>query len=195
MLKLLFDTSYVLDASDDYKAKWCMFRAIEWGQWPLFITQPLAPLALAYLPTEWGSLLISLVVISWLWKSVCYRLVSLPLAQFGSVFVHLKWLTAIGSGIYLAYLDHYKAAGLASLWPIVAVVLQFATPSTKIGVMQQLFANRIFIKEALSKPSTDSPSIVDGIAHCSACGTMREVTPYAQGFTCDACKTFNTLER
>ncbi len=143
MFKLLFDTSYVRGESDEFKAKWCMLRAIEWGQWPLFVAQPIAPLVLLYMPAAWLSLVILLVVLSWLWAVIRYRFVSLPLAQFATVFVGSKWFTAIGAGAYLAYHHQYEVAGLAALWPVVTVVLQSLTPSTKIGVLEQMFANRI----------------------------------------------------
>lgn len=155
MFKFLFDTKYVLGESDDYKATWCMLRAIEWGQWPLFVVQPVAPLALLYMPTEWEWLVIPLVVLSWLWALVRYRFVSLTLAQFGMMFVRVKWFTGIGAGVYLAYLHHYEAAGLAALWPVVTVVLQSLTPSTKIGVLQQMFANHILALDPQSKAERD----------------------------------------
>jgi hypothetical protein len=143
MFEFLFDTRYVLNESEDFKATWCLSRALEWSQWPLFVLQPVVPLALVYLPTQWVWLVIALFALSWLWVGVRSRFVSLPLAQFAIVFVRIKWFTAIVACAYLAHLHHYEAAGLAAIWPVVTGVLRSLTPSTNLSALQQLFANRI----------------------------------------------------
>lgn len=143
MFKLLFDTRYVLREPEQFKATWCMLRALEWSQWPLFVLQPVAPLALVYMPTEWIWLVIALFALSWLWVAVRSQFVSLPLAQFAIVFVRVRWFTAIAAGAYLAFLHHYEAAGLAAIWPVVTGVLQSLTPSTNLSALQQMFAKRL----------------------------------------------------
>jgi hypothetical protein len=143
MFKFLFDTRYVLRESEEYRATWCTLRSVEWSQWPLFALQPVAPLALVYMPTEWVWLVIALFVLSWLWVVVRSRFVSLRLARFGMVFVRIKWLTCITAGVYLAYRHHYEAAGLAAIWPVATGLIQSLTPSTNLGVLQQTFTNRI----------------------------------------------------
>lgn len=145
MIKLLFDTRYVLSESEEFRTTWCMSRALEWSQWPLFVLQPVVPLALVYMPTEWVWLIIALFALSWLWVGVRTLFVSLPLAQFAFVFVRIKWFTAIVAGAYLAYLHHYEAAGLAAIWPVVTGVLRSLTPSTNLSALQQLFAKRILV--------------------------------------------------
>ena len=143
MFKSLFDTRYVLNESEEFRATWCMLRALEWSQWPLLVVQPVVPLALVYMPTQWVWLVIALFALSWLWAGVRSQFVSLALAQFAIVFVRAKWLTAIVAGAYLAYLQHYEAAGLAAIWPVVTGVLQSLTPSTNLSALQQLFAKRL----------------------------------------------------
>lgn len=143
MFKFLFDTRYVLGESEDFKTTWCLSRALEWSQWPLFVLQPVVPLALAYMPTQWVWLVIALFALSWLWVVVRTLFVSLPLAQFAIVFVRTKWFTALVACAYLAYLHHYEAAGLAGIWPVVTGVLRSLTPSTNLSASQQLFAKRI----------------------------------------------------
>jgi hypothetical protein len=137
----LFDGTFLIHESDENKAKWSLLRAIEWGQWPLFIAQPIAPLVLLYV--SWVKLAITLIVLTWIWAFVRYKFISLPLAQFGTLFVHTKWLTGMAVSVYFILQRNYKLAALVICWPLVTLLLQFITPSTKIGVLQQMFANRI----------------------------------------------------
>lgn len=36
--------------SDQENLRWCWLRAVEWGKWPLFVSQPLLPLMLFTCP-------------------------------------------------------------------------------------------------------------------------------------------------
>ena len=138
---IIFDTKFLKYETDEYKAKWCLLRAIEWGQWPLFIAQPIAPLILLY--ASWKQLAVTLIVLTWLWSRIRMRFVSLSLAQFGSFFVHLKWLTGILVCGYFILHDNYKLAALAILWPLVTLILQFLVPPTQIGTLQEIFAHKV----------------------------------------------------
>jgi hypothetical protein len=51
MSKSVFNVAWVADEPDEVKSKWCLLRAIEWVRLPLFVAQPIAPVALlAYDP-------------------------------------------------------------------------------------------------------------------------------------------------
>ena len=41
--------------SDNDNMRWTWLRAVEWGMWPLFISQPIAPIALLFWP--WWSVI------------------------------------------------------------------------------------------------------------------------------------------
>jgi hypothetical protein len=43
--KSVFNVAWVVEEPDEVKSQWCLLRAIEWAQLPLFVTQPIAPLA------------------------------------------------------------------------------------------------------------------------------------------------------
>ena len=43
------------------------------------------------------------------------------------------------------------------------------------------------------KISPKEPSVVNGVATCSVCGARRRVTPNAQAYVCDRCKSFNSI--
>jgi len=54
-----------LQNSDDENLKWCLLRAIEWNDWPLFLSQPVAPLIFVVLP--WPVVVISVLALNYLW--------------------------------------------------------------------------------------------------------------------------------
>jgi hypothetical protein len=141
IFKQLFDATYLRYESDEYKATWSLLRAIEWGQWPLFIAQPIAPLFLLFV--SWVNLALTLIALTWVWSLVRYKFISLPLAQFGALFVNVKWLSGIVVCIYFILQQNYKLAAITICWPLITLLLQFLTIPTQIGVLQQEFAYRI----------------------------------------------------
>jgi len=141
MSKSVFNVAWVGDEPDEVKSKWCLLRAIEWARLPLFVAQPIAPIALlAYDPVY---VCIVIVVISWAWIFVRMSFVSLWLANSSSMFVHLKWPVALVCGIYLAVHGNYVSSGFAVGWPLVTLVLSFLVPGAPMGVLQQRFASKV----------------------------------------------------
>lgn len=141
MSKSVFNVTWVGDEPDEVKSKWCLLRAIEWARLPLFVAQPIAPVALlAYDPVYVSAII---VVISWVWVLARMSFVSLWLANFSSMFVHFKWPAALGCSIYLAIHGNYVSSGFAAGWPLVTLVLSLLVPSAPIGVLQQRFASKV----------------------------------------------------
>lgn len=140
--KSVFNVAWVVDEPDEVKSKWCLLRAIEWARLPLFATQPIAPLAL--LAYDFAYVSFAVLVISWVWTLIRMSFVSLWLANFASLFVHLKWPIAAGCGVYLAVHGNYIAAAFAAGWPLVTTVLIFFVPGAPIGILQQRFAAKVF---------------------------------------------------
>ncbi len=132
---------HLVTESQEYRERWCTLRAIEWGQWPLFIAQVIAPIALIFLP--WESVTASVLAVSWLWCFIRTKFISLYLADIGALIVHLKWIVSIGSAAYLALAAEYKIAVLALLWPFATLLLMSLVPSTPIGVIEALFIRRV----------------------------------------------------
>src|SRR6266849_2247914 len=114
MLNRLLDTRYLMQQPNELKARWCLLRSIEWGRWPFFVSQPLVPIALIFV--KWSTVVLTLIVLTWLWALVRYRVVSLSLAEFGATFVHLKWPSSLIAAGFLAFKGNYSTALLAGLW-------------------------------------------------------------------------------
>jgi hypothetical protein len=123
--------------SDQDNLTWSLLRAIEWGRWPIFLSQPVAPILLMFL--NWESVVVGVVVANLAWALlVRYRFVSVPAAYLGAFFVKLKWLTCPTSGAYLLAHGAATSAVLALLWPLVPFVLG-AVPTTQVGRIQGTF--------------------------------------------------------
>jgi len=129
--------------SDEEKALWCQLRAIEWAEWPLFVTQPVIPILLALMP--WWQLLVGILILSWVWPLVRTSFVSVSLLRIGVHFVRLRWPVSIGMAAYLAVSGRYWLAVLAVFWPIVAVVLQILTPPPQLSRVSAALVMRLFL--------------------------------------------------
>lgn len=145
MLGKLLDTRYLMQLPNELKARWCLLRSIEWGRWPFFVSQPLVPIALVFF--KWPTVVLTLVVLTWLWALVRYRIVSLGLAEFGATFAHLKWPSSLIAAGFLTFHGNYSVALLAGLWPFAALFIQLSTPRARIGDLERAFAYRIMAME------------------------------------------------
>lgn len=122
--------------SDQENLQWAWLRAVEWGDWPLFISQPVAPIALLIFP--WWSVILVVIVINATWSLLIrYRMVIPSLAFLGAIFVRMKWIACPFAAILLWRNDMKGTAALALFWPLVILVAPRA--STQIGVIQTMF--------------------------------------------------------
>lgn len=119
---------------------WARLRSIEWGHWPAFITQPVAPFLLIFLP--WHLVVLGVFGINVLWSFVRYHLVSSRLATAGALFVQLKWLSSIVAAVILLARHNYIGALLSLLWPVVTIIITLF-PRNDIEVGEKLFLERI----------------------------------------------------
>jgi hypothetical protein len=148
--KSVFNVAYVVDEPDEVKSQWCLLRAIEWARLPLFVAQPIAPLAI--LVFDFSYVFFAVLVISWVWVPIRMSFVSLWLANFSSLFVHLKWPIAAGCGFYLAVHGNYIAAAVAAGWPLATLALTDYVPVGPIGILQQRFAAKVLkLQDRLAK--------------------------------------------
>ncbi len=51
--------------SDQANLTWAQLRAVEWGRWPIFLSQPLAPILLLFF--DWKAVILVVVVANLLW--------------------------------------------------------------------------------------------------------------------------------
>ena len=122
--------------------QWAMLRALEWGKWPLFVTQPIMPVLL--LLFKWWILVLGVVIANLLWGAVRYKFVSVPLAYYGCLFVRLKWLSALAMGLYFYLNDNNLNAIIAVLWPLITLILSAVQLSPILyGRLERTFLVRL----------------------------------------------------
>ena len=123
--------------SDDDNLHWSWLRAVEWGRWPIFLSQPIAPVLLIWLP--WTTVVAGTVVLNVLWAVfVRYQLVSVRAAFLAVSFVLLKWITWPVATIYLFVQGRRPECWIAAFWPLLIFVLG-ALPTTAIRRIQVSF--------------------------------------------------------
>lgn len=120
--------------TDEENLRWCWLRSCEWGEWPLFIGQLIAPLL--FLKFPWWYVTVALIVLSWGWILIRYKFVSIMLVGLGPFVIILKWPVSIGIGIYFLINGRYLLGVVSALWPVITLVLMLLTPTTKIGAIQ-----------------------------------------------------------
>ena len=125
--------------TEEEMIRWLWLRAVEWESFPAFISQPIAPILFIFFP--WYYVLLVIFVLGVLWCFIRYSFVSVTAAAVACMTViWLKWLSAIGSSIYL-FIHHQIVAGIvALLWPLLAGLVQIPG---KAGVIQLAFAKKI----------------------------------------------------
>lgn len=127
--------------TDEENLKWCWLRAVEWGEWPLFVGQLIGPIL--FLKFSWWYVAVAIVILTWVWALIRYRFVSIALAGIGPWVIILKWPTSIGIGVYFLVTGNYQYAIVSVLWPVIALFLMWVTPRSKIGVIQTTLMNKL----------------------------------------------------
>jgi hypothetical protein len=123
--------------SDQENLTWAWLRAVEWGRWPIFVSQPIAPLFLLFFP--WPAVVVGTILLNLLWAGfVRYRFVNIKAAYYGAIVVRLKWLTCPVVAIYLYSGGELVGAALPLLWPLLIFVIG-VVPTTQIGKIQSMF--------------------------------------------------------
>jgi hypothetical protein len=119
-------------------AQWSLLRALEWGNWPFFITQPIAPILFIFYP--WWTVLLGVVLLDWIWAVIRHKFVSPFLASVGLWFVRLKWVVCPVVCIYFLYQHIYFVAVLSLFYPVVNVLLMNLAPrGGQIEILQSIF--------------------------------------------------------
>ena len=68
--------------ADEENRRWCWLRAVGWGRWPLFFSQPLLPLMLFI--WSWKEAVLIVLACNLAWRfAVTYNFINVPLASFG----------------------------------------------------------------------------------------------------------------
>ena len=126
--------------TDQDNLLFCWLRAIEWGRWPLFVSQIFAPLCLMFYP--WYYVVIAFFAANIVWASIRYQFINVGLANALADAMILKWPITIGSAIFLFLQGSIGVGILALCWPIVAVLLGIVTP-TQVGRIQNVMMSQL----------------------------------------------------
>jgi len=108
--------------SNKENVQWAWLRAVEWTEWPLFISQPIVPTLLYFY--HWSFVLGLVVIATVMWKVLvvpCW--VSPRLAWAGPAFVQLKFLTCPSMAYLLWQRGETALAAGALLWPLLGIAI------------------------------------------------------------------------
>ncbi len=119
--------------SNEEIRRWLHLRAIEWTGLPAFCTQPLVPVLFIFF--DWWKVLLSLLLISFIWILVRYRIYNYTISNFFIFFVKLKWFSAIGVAVYFSIEKNYLIAVLALLWPFLSGIIGIPGQIGKVELM------------------------------------------------------------
>lgn len=141
---------------DEENLRWAWLRAVEWREWPLFMSQPIIPILLYFYPSTWVIGSIVLLTFLW-WLIVVPRMIAPNLADRGPLFVQLKFITSPVMAYLLWQKGDLWLAILALLWPLLGVfiakyVLMFlqvpfsftaSGKAAQIGIVQERLMDRL----------------------------------------------------
>jgi hypothetical protein len=140
--------------SDEDNLRWCWLRAVEWGNWPVFLSQTYAPVLLIWL--TWKEVIIGVFLANLLWALfIRSNFISVPLADLGFFVVFPRWITWLVATGVLFYLWKQPECWVSVAWPAIIYPLMLFTP-TKIGLVQDRFMRELGYdkKDAPSKTGT-----------------------------------------
>jgi len=108
--------------SDDENLRWALLRAIEWKNWPLFLSQPVVPVLLYFYAWPWVIGTVAIATFVW-WFIVASQFTPATTVDLAVYFVYLRFI----SSPLVAYLIWQGGrpwiAVLALLWPFVGTTL------------------------------------------------------------------------
>ena len=129
MSPLIFNSA---ENSDDFNLKW--------GNWPLFISQSLAPIMLLFFgPLD---VVIGVLFANFAWAAIRHSFVSITLANWGAHFATLKWLICPATAIYLYLHGEHTRGILALIWPFLVLIAPMA-PGARFGAIESLFMKKL----------------------------------------------------
>jgi hypothetical protein len=134
----MYHNEYFTGLTDEEIRRWIWLRSIEWANWPIFISQPLIPIALVFF--KWWLVLVIIYTTNIFWSVVRYKYFNPFAATLAAYFVKLRWFVAIGCGVYLFIHSDYELAMIAFLWPLLSGVLVL---SGKLERIQELITRAI----------------------------------------------------
>jgi hypothetical protein len=132
-----------VEHSFEENKRWAWIRAIEWKAWPGFVSQPVIPILFAFFPVH--TVIIALFLVNWLWLALRWKLLNVPLASVGSIFVVLtKWPSCILMCAYFIFRGNYIPAVLSICWPFIGSLVSFpCAVGSGIGIYELRFMEKL----------------------------------------------------
>ena len=134
--------------SDEDNLRWSWLRAVEWAYWPSFISQPIVPILLKFLP--WPIIVLGLVTLNILWaKFISHQYVNVSAAYFAPALIFLKWFVCPVMAYYFYSKGAVLTAAIALLWPLAISVIDLVitilhiVPTPQIGTIQRMFMAKL----------------------------------------------------
>lgn len=115
------------------RASW--LRSVEWGKWPLFLSQPVFPVMLVGLRPWTAGIVV--VALSWYWCLLRYRYISYDLMRSGVFWVRLKWLSIPVMAFYFGYHREWLSMFASLLTPVLIPFFGILVPPADIGTIQK----------------------------------------------------------
>jgi hypothetical protein len=101
--------------TDEENLRWAWLRAVEWRDWPVFLSQVLVPPLLCLYPWAW--VLGGLVVLTIAWRALVATWWVSMVADLAPMFVLLKFIAAPASAYILWHRMGPALAIVALVWP------------------------------------------------------------------------------
>jgi hypothetical protein len=142
--------------SDDENLRWTLLRAIEWKEWPLFVSLPIIPVLICFYP--WFLVIGGITIITFVWwLIVAPRFTPSTIIDLSVYFVWLKFVTSPLMAYHIWQSGRPWTAALALSWPfagyaIVSWLLMWPqallasterAKAAQIGVIQQRLMGRL----------------------------------------------------
>ena len=131
----------VLIALDPDREHILLLRSTEWANWPLFVLQPVVPIALLLVP--WWTPIVGVLVLSYAWMLVRNKYHSLRLTLLGSIFVRFKWVVSIVMALVFLIMGQFIQAAFSILWPLITMLLMLFIPVTDVKRIQDRLRDQL----------------------------------------------------
>jgi hypothetical protein len=136
--------------TDQENLSWCWARAVEWDDWPMWISLAIAPILFTFV--SWLPVTVAVLVCNVLWWPIKHRWINLTLAELVSLLCRLlKWPISLACASYLLFHAQRVQAMVALLWPLVILLAKIPVESVmatfgwppQVGRLQKLFMRRL----------------------------------------------------
>ena len=120
-----------------------LLRSTEWANWPLFVLQPIVPVALLFVP--WWIPIVGVLALSYAWILARNRYHSLRLTLLGSLFVRFKWAVSIVMALVFLIMGQFIQAAFSILWPLITMLLMLFIPVTDVKPIQDRLRDQLLV--------------------------------------------------